>query len=144
MDQSKWDTLGSHMLDMRAAAQNPNWHCWWEGHMHTEPPDENGDREERLILQGTAGKSFAYNVSHVFKIHRFFGKKYTNKETGKQSPVEEVCINTRPTVNFVSNGRRVTETLAPQEFDLAVTMRKLGFKVGNWGHKSAPVKAGAT
>lgn len=83
------------------------------------------DQKEENGIQGSAGKSWGFNVEQVVRLRREMAK-YPN------TPVDKVYMDTRPTLDFVAGGRGFNESLDAKEYDLVQVAKKLGKKVGGW------------
>lgn len=129
MDMAKWDALGSQLAEIRNVAQLDATHCVWEAHLDkkTEGTGNNEVTKDTLALQGSTGKSFAMNVGLPFRLRKMPGQKYKSHPT-----VDQVFIDTQPSLTFLSQGRGFSE-LAPKEWDLTSALTKLGYKCGGWG-----------
>lgn len=142
MDQAKWSAFAGQVAEIRSMFQLDLWHCIWEAHLHKpsasgqkkDDGDEADAKRESLQIPGQSGANFAYNVEQVFRIRRNFGRKYQG------SKIEEVFFDTAPSVDFITGGRNVTESLNEKEYDPTVAFEKLGLRVGHWGHTKKVVK----
>lgn len=134
-DPSKWQALAAQLTEIQNFAQIDIFHCLWEAHLDKANAFMGGDdspaAKESIRVSGQAGRSWAYNVEQVFQIARNYGTKVPPTQC------DQVYLNTRPSLDFISNGRGFTENLEAKEYDLTHTFQKLGLKVGNWGVKSA-------
>lgn len=138
-DPSKWKALASQLMEVQQWAQLDNWHCIWEAHIDkANGMDLKGDgaaggaQKDSISVSGKAGRSWGVNCSHTFRIRRNFGTVHVNAD-GKRTKCDEVYLDTKPTFDFVSTGRAVTESLDAKEPCLTVALEKLGKKVGHWG-----------
>lgn len=131
-DAAKWKTLAHQLHEIQNYAQIDKWHCFWEGHIdkpaglglkNEAPP------KETIRVSGEAGRNWGYNVSHIFRIRRLFGQLQPGTK------IDQVYLDTRPSLDFVASGRGVTEALDPKEPDMTVVLGKLGLKVGHWGRR---------
>jgi hypothetical protein len=131
MDMAKWDALGSQLAEIRNVAQLDAAHCVWEAHLDkkTEGTGHEEVTKDTLSLQGSTGKSFAMNVGMPFRLRKMPGQKYKTHPA-----VDQVVIETKPSLSFLSQGRGFAE-LADRETDLTSVLRKLGYKVGHYGQK---------
>lgn len=127
MDKNKWPLFSSQLAELRNLAQVDKWHTLWEGHIF-KPSGDNA--KETLQVSGKSGQNFGYNVEQIFRIRRNFGNAFTG------SKVDTTYLDTKPSLDFVSNGRGFTEALDAKEPDLTVAFKKLGLKVGRWGAKT--------
>jgi hypothetical protein len=125
-DMNKWGKLSQMISEIRNFCQVDLWHCFFEAHIRKEASDDGEDPQDTLEMQGGARRNFAFNCAHVYRVRRVFG----NRMDGYN--VDQVFFDTRPTGNFLANGRGFNERLAPREPDLTVVMEKLGYKVGGW------------
>lgn len=136
-DPSKWKALSHQLSEVQNYAQVDKWHTIWEAHLDKPASmgmGKGGDSEapkESIRVSGSAGRNWAYNVEQVFRIRRQFGRVHPGTKC------DMVCLDTRPSFEFISGGRNFTEALEPNEYDMTAVFRKLGLKVGNWGAKSA-------
>ncbi len=131
MDQNKWDLYGAQMSEIRNLFQKDDWHTLWEGHIIKDgAADESKNDGDKIAgLQGSVGKNFPYNVEQVFRIRRNFGMKF------EKTKCEQVYLDTRASLSFISGGRCFSESLEEKEPDLASALNKLGKKVGGWNSK---------
>lgn len=140
-DPSKWKALAHHLHEIQNLLQPEAHHMIWEAHLDKPPPppmaDKGGDNrpKEGIRVSGEAGRNFAFNCEQVFRLRRTFGLKWQG------TPVDQTYLDTRPSLEFIANGRNFTEALDPKEYDPTKSWRKLGLKVGHWGAPSAPPKA---
>jgi hypothetical protein len=134
-DQSKWVQLRAYLTEIQNWAQKDVHHTWWEAHLDKSGggAQNGGELKEALSIAGKAGRNWPINCSHVFRIRRNFGTPHV--ENGKRTACDQVYLDTRPKLDFVSGGRNVTESLAEKEYDPTSVMKKLEFKVGHWGAK---------
>jgi hypothetical protein len=137
MDQNKWTEFARQLNELRNLFQQDSWHVIWEGHTY-RPPDtsqqggravEGAEKKETIQVSGKAGFQFPNNVEQVFRVRRSYGR------TWEGSKVEEMYLDTRPTMDFVPGGRLFTEKLDPREPDMTLAFYKLGLTVGRWGAK---------
>lgn len=133
-DPSKWQAFSHQLTEIQNFSQVDSWHCLWEAHLDKAPALDMGSgapqAKETIRVSGKAGRSWAYNVEQVFQIRRNMGQKHPNTNC------DVVYLDTRPSLDFISNGRGFTENLAPQEPDLTVAFKKLGLTVGRWNSPS--------
>lgn len=127
-DPAKWQLLSQQIHELRSMAQMDGLHCFWEGHI--DKPNSMGlkgeeQKKETIRVPGEAGRSFAYNVSQVFRIRRLYGQKWQG------SKVDKVFLDTQPSLDFISGGRGFSE-LDAQEPDMTVAFNKLGLEVGQY------------
>lgn len=137
MDQSKWDSLAHQLNAIRNAAQDDTHHTFWEGHVSKGSGKDEEAQKETTHVQGSAGKSWGFNVDQVVRLRRE-ASKYTG------TTIDKVFMETRPSLDFVSGGRGFNEAVDPREYDLVVLAKKLGKKVGGYKGPSvvaAPVQA---
>ena len=131
MDQAKWADYSRQIAELRNYAQQDKWHMFWEAHVYRPP--SNGQNQEQaketLQISGKSGQNFGYNVEQVFRIRRNFGTPFG------QTKCEQVFLDTRPSMEFIANGRGFTEALEPRESDLTKALQKLGLEVGGWRAK---------
>lgn len=125
MDQSKWDAMSHQLNALRNFAQDDTQHVFWEGHVMKSSAAKEEDQKEENGIQGSAGKSWGFNVEQVVRLRREMAK-YPN------TPVDKVYMDTRPTLDFVAGGRGFNESLDAKEYDLVQVAKKLGKKVGGW------------
>lgn len=125
MDQSKWDGMSHQLNALRNAAQDDTQHIFWEGHIMKSSAAKEEDQKDENGIQGSAGKSWGFNVGGILRLRRE-QSKYPNTN------VDKVFADTRPTLDFVSGGRGFNEVLAPREYDLVEMAEKLGKKVGGY------------
>lgn len=137
MDMAKWDALGAQLAELRNYAQLDACHCIWEGHLEKRTEGKGDDEQEKdtIGVQGSVGKNFAMNVSEVFRIRRNIGAKVPGSAT-----VDQMYLDTRPTLTFMANGRGFSE-LPDKVTDLASALHTLGYTVARAGKK---VKVDAT
>jgi len=125
MDKSKWDAMSHQLNALRNFAQDDTQHVFWEGHVMKSSAAKEEDQKEENGIQGSAGKSWGFNVEQVVRLRREMAK-YPN------TPVDKVYMDTRPTLDFVAGGRGFNESLDAKEYDLVQVAKKLGKKVGGW------------
>lgn len=135
MDQAKWSDFARQLNEIRNVLQQDSWHCIWEGHIYKPPAtgqNKNADDAPRETLQvaGKAGYNFPNNVEQVFRIRRMFGQSIEGN-----SKIDQVYLDTRPSMEFIAGGRLFTEALDAKEYDLTLATYKLGLTVGRWGAK---------
>mgnify|MGYP001596547606 CR=1 FL=1 len=134
MDQSKWDGMSHQLNALRNYAQgDDNQHIFWEGHIMKSSAAKEEDQKDENGIQGSAGKSWGFNVDSVLRLRR-----EQSKYPG--TAVDKVFMDTRPTLDFVSGGRGFNEALAPREYDLVEMAEKLGKRVGGFVGTSEPAK----
>lgn len=131
-DQNKWTLLSHQLHELRHFAQIDDLHCVWEAHIDKKPTD--GGTKESIRVRGEAGRSWGYNVEQVFRIRRQFGQKHPNTK------VDLTHLDTRPTGDYVANGRGFTENLEEKEYDMTLALHKLGKQIGRWGAKKKEPK----
>lgn len=137
MDKSKWPAINDQLNELQAYAQSDVMHCIWEGHlakkMDFNDKDEHGQPAEKdsIQLQGSVGQSWAANVEQVVQMQRSFGIVHPGTKCDKTS------YNTRPNLNFGSNGRGFTERLEKSEPCITTMFEKLGLRVGKWKPNNA-------
>lgn len=131
-----WTMLEAQLFQFQNMFQVDDWHCIWEGHIMPKGDPKGGGepKPDSIAVRGGAGINWGYNTQGNFRIRRQAGDKFPG------SQVDKVIIETRPKLDFISNGRGFAETLAAQETDLTLMCRKLGYQVGHWGAKSKPAK----
>ena len=134
MDQSKWDGMSHQLNALRNAAQDDTQHIFWEGHIMKSSAAKEEDQKDENGIQGSAGKSWGFNVGSVVRLRR-----EQSKYPGTN--VDKVFMDTRPTLDFMSGGRGFNEVLAAREYDLVEMAEKLGKKVGGFGGTAEPAKA---
>ena len=125
MDQSKWDAMSHQLNAIRNLAQDDTQHVFWEGHVMKSSAAKEEDQKEENGIQGSAGKSWGFNVEQVVRLRREMAK-YPN------TTVDKVFMDTRPALDFVAGGRGFNEVLDPREYDLVAVAKKLGKKVGGF------------
>ncbi len=132
MNPTKWDILNADLMTIRSKAHEDNKHVFWEGHIQTKfvmPTDGEQQKqtttEETVGVPGGEGRNWALNVSEVTRMRRE-AVKYPDTQ------IDKMAFETRPTGDFVSNGRGWSTALLPKEYDLAVMATKLGKKVGGY------------
>lgn len=133
MDQAKWSDFARQVSEIRNLLQQDSWHAIWEAHIYKPPPtgqNKEEQRSETLQVSGKAGYNFPNNVEQVFRIRRLFGETYEGTK------IDQMYLDTRPAMEFISGGRMFTENLDPREYDMTLAFYKLGLKVGRWGHKA--------
>lgn len=132
-DPSKWKALAHQLHEVQNFVQVDRWHTFWEGHVDKPATMQVGQNapqaKETIRVSGEAGRNWGYNVEQIFRIRRNFGTVFG------QSKVDQVYLDTRPSLDFVASGRGFTEALEPKEPDLTVALDKLGLKTGHWGAK---------
>lgn len=128
MDESKWQAVYGQVNEFRNYAQQDDWHCIWEAHIDKVPEFGRGETaaKEMLQLRGKAGRDFANNVEQIFRIKRNFGVTHNGTK------LDEMFLDTRPSMDFIAGGRGTTENLRAQEPDMTKAFRKLGLRVGGW------------
>ena len=129
MDESKWQALYQQVNELRNIAQADDWHTIWEAHIDRQAQgvrDGGADAKEVLQIRGRAGRDFPNNVEQIFRLRRSFGSTF-----GKTN-VDEMYLDTRPTMEFIAGGRGFTENLKEKEPCLTVVYDKLGLRVGQW------------
>lgn len=126
MDKNKWPLFANQIAEIRNVCQIDKWHTVWEGHIFKPSGD---DSKETLQISGKSGQNFGYNVEQIFRVRREFGAAFAT------SRVDKTYLDTRPTLDFIANGRGVTEALEPKEPDMAAAFAKLGYRVGGWKPK---------
>lgn len=126
-DEDRWGLLKRQLFTIQNAFQVDAWHMFWEAHVlkGTE------EAKETLQISGSAGRNWGVNMEQIFRLQR--GSRI-NLPTGKS--LEQMTLNTRPSTEFIANGRGFNEALNPQEPDLTVALYKLGLKVGCYGKKT--------
>lgn len=124
-DRAKWPAFASQINEVRSKAQTDPGHCFWEGHLEKKAAFE-GDEKDSINVMGSAGKNFAFNVEHVYRIRRIVGDKYQSAPE-----VDKVYLDTQPSLTFMNNGREFSE-LKPREWDLCHVLKQLNYKVGGW------------
>ncbi len=133
-----WKMLSAQLWNIQSMWQSDRWHCLWEGHIYQPPKPPQGEAQPATIqVSGATGRNWGVNTGGVLRLRRSFGVKYPNTK------IDKVYMETRPSLEFVSNGRGFTTRLKEQETDLADALERLGHKVGHWGAKSAPPKPAA-
>lgn len=125
-DQNKWALLGQKLNELQRTAQQDKWHTLWEAHLDKKVDVKSGDSKEGIQVQGSAGKTWAYNVEQVFRFRRSYGQKF------EKTNCDKVALDTRPSLDFIANGRGFNESLDPSEPDITAAFRKLGLSVGGW------------
>ncbi len=138
-DMSKWKMIAHQLHELQNFAQIDKWHCFWEAHIDKVVSASQGSNsvdvnKESIRVSGEAGRNWAYNVEQVFRIRRQYGQVFPGTKC------DQVYMDTRPTLDFISSGRNFTEALEPKEVDMTHSFMKLGLKVGNWGMKKLAVK----
>jgi hypothetical protein len=139
---SKWKAIAHQLHELQNLAQIDNWHCFWEAHLD-KPTGQTQDKnaapaKESIRVSGEAGRNWSYNVEQVLRIRRMYGQTFPG------TTCDQVYMDTRPSLDFISSGRNFTEALEPKEADMTQDFIKLGLQVGRWGLKSAVPKAVAT
>lgn len=141
-DPSKWKALAHHLHEVQNYLQVDSWHCWWEAHLDKGPDfkmkkkDDNSGmadnlgNKESIRVSGEAGRSWAYNTDQVFRIRRSFGMVHPGTK------VDTCYLDTKPSFDFIANGRNFTEALSAKEPDMTAALAKLGLRVGHWGAKT--------
>lgn len=126
-DEDRWGLLKRQLFTIQNAFQVDAWHMWWEAHVlkGTE------EAKETLQISGSAGRNWGVNMEQIFRLQR--GQRITTP-AGKS--LEQMSLNTRPSTEFIANGRGFNEALNPVEPDLTVALYKLGLKVGCYGKKT--------
>lgn len=145
MDPSKWKILSHQMNQLRYTFQRDIAHCIWEGHIDVSKSfsmgKDGGGEKEKVAISGEAGRNWAYNTDHVFRLRRNFGDCWEGTE------VDKIHLDTRPSMEFIASGRGFTEFLKKEEYNLTKTYEKLGKRVGNYkpfeGKKTALKKSKA-
>lgn len=138
-DPSKWKALAHQLHEIQNWAQIDAWHCIWEGHVDKPAGMQVGKEtpgagpKESIRVSGEAGRSWAYNTEQVFRIRRLNGQSV--EVDGKKTKCDQVYLDTKPSLDFLSNGRGFNEALDAKESDPTVAFRKLGLTVGHWGQK---------
>lgn len=132
-DMAKWAAISPQITEVRNMVQQDGLHAWWEGHI-TEVPvvGQQDETKDSIGLQGSAGKTFAYNVSEVFRLRRQPGARLAT-----HPGVDRIFIDTAPNLSFFQ-GRDFHE-LAPKETDMTAVFKKLGYSVGRWGKRPVSV-----
>lgn len=134
-DRDRWTLLSAQLFELQDAFHTDDWHCLWEGHLMPKGGGGGGQdgapKPDSIAVRGSAGQNWGYNTNANIRIRRHLGQKHPGTQ------IDQVSIETRPSLDFVSNGRNFAELLAEKEVDLTVVCRKLGFKVGSWGAKSS-------
>lgn len=132
-DPSKWKALAHQLHEIQNYVQFDKWHTFWEGHIDKREAFAVGSApapsKESIRVSGEAGRNWGYNVEQIFRVRRMFGTTFPS------SKVDQVYLDTRPSLDFVAAGRGFTECLEAKEPDLTVALAKLGLRVGNWGQK---------
>jgi hypothetical protein len=126
-DLNKWSKFAQLVSEIRNYCQVDMWHCFFEGHLVKK--NKNGEKEDSLAIQGSAGDNFSYNVGQVFRVRRMPGQKVQGYN------VDQAYIDTQPILDFVAGGRGFNEKLQARENDLTAVLMKLGMKVGQYGFK---------
>jgi hypothetical protein len=138
MDIAKWSDFARQVSSIRNLVHAGPWHSVWEAHIlkmvRKGQSKEDQVTTESIQIPGQSGVNFPYNVEHVFRIRRSFGKRFQNTNC------DEVYLDTKPTYEFTNNGRGFNENLEAKEPDMVSVFKRLGMKVGHWGMKSAPPK----
>jgi hypothetical protein len=128
-DRNKWTLLSQQLNEVRNYAQIDGGHTIWEAHLD-QTTSNDGVTKETIRVRGEAGRSWGYNVEQVFKIQRSFGKVHAGTKC------DLMHFNTKPTTDFIANGRGFNELLGAEEPDISHTYYKLGLTIGQWGRKS--------
>lgn len=130
-DASKWKALAHQLHEIQNFAQVDRWHIFWEGHLDKQAQlglKNEAPAKETIRVSGEAGRNWGYNVEQIFRIRRQFSQPHPGTK------VDQVYLDTRPSLDFVASGRGFTESLEAKEPDLTVALGKLGLKVGHWGY----------
>lgn len=135
MDQSKWGSFSHQLSHLRSIMQTETHHMFWEGHVTKTSGATEEDRKETVSISGKTGQNWNMNVDQTVRLRREMAK-YPN------SKVDKVFMETRPSLDFVSNGRGFNEALDAREYDIVVMAEKLGKKVG--GYTGPATTTGAT
>lgn len=130
MDMSKWADFGSQIAEVRNFAQSEMWHTVWEGHlakkMKVDKATQQAVEKTGIQINGASGDNFAFNVEQVFQLRRMFNQVHAG------SKCDQFYLDTKPTGDFVANGRGFNESLEAKEPDMTLAFEKLGLKVGKW------------
>ena len=131
MDMAKWADFATQVAEARNFAQTETFHTIWEGHLAKKTKKtEAGTKEvEGIQINGASGSNFAFNVEQVFQLRRLFGTRHAATQC------DQFYLDTKPSGDFVANGKSFNESLATKEPDMTLAFEKLGLKVGKWGAK---------
>lgn len=140
MDQNKWSLFGSQLNELQNWCQQDGWHTIWEGHLAkkmTGDRDASGEQtmKDSIQVDGSVGKSWAFNVSQVFRLRRQFRQPHPGTKC------DLTYLDPHNVGDFTLGGRGFTEALEAKEPCVTSAFEKLGLKVGKWGAKSARPKA---
>ena len=134
MDMAKWAAFNQQMSELRNLFQQDRWHCLWEAHIYkpggaSQGREDGEEKKESIQVSGKTGQNFAYNVEQVFRVRRIFNSTFGDTKC------DNVYLDTRPALDFITGGRGFTENLDAKEPDMTLAFHKLGLKVGRWGKK---------
>jgi hypothetical protein len=131
-----WNMLNAQMNRLQNNFQMDAGHMFWEGHITYVPAEGAKDMKKtvpKLSLHGRAGQEWANNTSHNLLIKREAGQKVV--KNGVKTEVDKAYLEVKGGgTDFLTGGRRVAG-LDPQETDLTVALKKMGYRVGQWGWK---------
>lgn len=131
MDISKWADFATQIAEVRNFAQTETFHTIWEGHLAKKMKMVGGQtiEKEGIQINGASGSNFAFNVEQVFQLRRLFGQRHGSTQC------DQFYFDTKPSGDFVANGRGFNESLQAKETDMTLAFEKLGLRVGKWGAK---------
>lgn len=134
-----WNMLNAQMARLQNAFQLDKCHVFWEGHVVYVAPEGSVDMKKTqpvLKVHGSYGQEWANNTSHNLLIRRDPQAPKVTKN-GVKSEVDRMYLEVKGGgTAFLTGGRRVAG-LRANEDDLTVALKRMGYKVGQWGWKGA-------
>ena len=132
-----WNMVNAQLNRLQNAYQRDLAHVFWEGHVQYVAAEGSKDMKKTvpvLKVHGQAGQEWANNTSHNLLIRRDPMAPKVSKN-GVKLEVDRMYLEVKGGgTAFLTGGRRVAG-LSAQEADMTVALKKMGYKVGQWGWK---------